>query len=163
MDAKTVRSYLTRAKELAKFYSRAGVLDHAGADYDDFVSEMVIKGWLAWRYHGRTRGYGMRSERPYVLRAMRNRAKDLIRGAAALVDGSESTTEEPLDGCCLHRQVEARLQLARLNRQLRGWQRELLAAVAAGESGAAYAASKGWHHSRLATARKRAAKIIGAD
>lgn len=121
---------------------------------------MVFKAWLAWRHHGRTRGYGMRSEKPYVLRAMRNRAKDLIRGAG---EGWDLLVEEPLDECSLHRQVDARLKLARLDRFLRGWQRELLAAVAAGESGAAYAASRGWHHSRLATARKTAAKIIGAD
>lgn len=161
MEPTQAKSYLARARELAKFYARVGILDRAGADYDDFVSEMVLKGWLAWRYHGRTKGFGGRGERLYILRAMRNRAKDLIRGTPS--EACESMGEEPLDGCCLHRQVEARLQLARLDRKLRGWQRELLVAVAMGESGAAYAASRGWHHSRLAKARKRAAKIIGAD
>lgn len=160
MEAKTAKAYLSRAKELARFFSQPGVIDRASADYDDFVSEMVFKAWLAWRYHGRTRGYGMRSERPYVLRAMRNRAKDLIRGAG---EGWDSLAEEPLDECSLYRQVDARLKLARLDRYLRGWPREILAAVASGESGAAYAASRGWHHSRLAIARRRAAKIIGAD
>jgi DNA-directed RNA polymerase specialized sigma24 family protein len=161
METRTAKAYLSRARELARFFCQPGVIDHAGSDYDDFVSEMVFKAWTAWRYHGRTRGYGMRSEKPYVLRAMRNRAKDLIRGAAG--EGWDSLLEEPLDECSLHRQVEARLKLARLNRYLRGWQREILAAVASGESGAAYAASRGWHHSRLATARRHAAKIIGAD
>lgn len=160
MEATTAKSYLSRARELARYFSQRGVIDHASADYDDFVSEMALKAWTAWRVHGRTRGYGLRSERSYVLRAMRNRAKDLIRSAG---EGWDSLVEEPLDECCLYRQVDARLKLARLNRFLRGWQREILAAVAEGESGAAYAASRGWHHSRLATARARAAKIIGAD
>jgi hypothetical protein len=162
METTTAETFLSKAKALAKFFSEPGVIDNAGVDYDDFVSEMAVKGWHAWRVHGRKWGFGTGSERYYVLRAMRNRAKDLVRGS---VGGEEvdSLVMEPLDECCLHRQVEARLQLAKLDRQLRGWQREILAAVAEGESGAAYAASRGWHHSRLGTARRRAAKIIGAD
>lgn len=137
------------------------MIDGAGADYDDFVSEMFLKGWLAWRVHGFAHGFGTRGEKYYVLRAMRNRAKDLIRSGVG--DDLDPLVEEPLDDCCLHQQVDARLKLAKLDRKLKGWQREILAAVAQGESGAAYAASRGWHHSRLALARRRAAKIIGAD
>lgn len=162
MEAATAKTFLSRAKELAKFFSQPGVIDNAGVDYDDFVSEMVVKGWQAWRVHGRKWGFGTRGERYYVLRAMRNRAKDLVRCSGNAED-VDSLVLEPLDECCLHRQVDARLKLAKLNRKLRGWQRDLLAAVATGESGTAYAAARGWHHSRLATARKRAAKIIGAD
>lgn len=161
METKTAKAFFSRARELARFFSRVGVVDHAGVDYDDFVSEMAFKAWLAWHHHGRIRGYGLRGEKAYVLRAMRNKAKDLLRSAG--VEGWDSLVEEPCDECSLHHQVDARLKLARLDRHLDGWHREILAAVAVGESGAAYAASRGWHHSRLAVARKRAAKIIGAD
>ena len=160
METTTARTYLSRAKELAKFFSRPRVINGAGADYDDFVSEMVLKGWLAWRVHGFSRGFGTRGEKYYVLRAMRNQAKDLLRRVG---DDVDSFDEEPLDDRCLHHQVDARLKLAKLDRKLKGWQRDLLAAVAEGESGAAYAAARGWHHSRLSLARRRAAKIIGAD
>ena len=164
MRREVAEAYLAVAKDIARCCAR-DELDELGMDRDDYVAELALKAYIAWRAHGFKRGFGSSSEKPYVHRAMWNRARDLQAAAGACRRnlGLLPMLSEPLGEIDTAAQVEAREDLRELGRRLKGWQRELLMAAAEGDWDAAFAKERGWHHSRVTKARSVAREILARD
>lgn len=160
MRPEVAKGYLEAARRIARHFTN-GSIDTMGLDQDDYVGELAIHAFKAWRAHGYRCGFGSSSEQPYVKRAMWNRAKDLARTAQTrAVDAPFSLMGDPEDGIDTEARLEAREGLRILDGELGGWQRGLLAATGEGETGHQYALERGWHRSRITKARKRANRIL---
>lgn len=163
MRREVVQGYMTTARQIARYFSN-GSVDALGNDRDDYVAELVLQAYEAWRKHGYLKGFGSSSEGPYVCRAMWNRARDLARSANARQRnvGTLPMLSEPQDDVNEEARLEAREELRVLGSSLRGWYRDLLAASGEGDWDRAYARERGVHPSRIYRARAKAAQLLCA-